>query len=735
MYVRVAVNIPADKTFSYAAPESMGEKVALGKRVFVPFGKRVVTGYILETNVSADVNNIKEIIDIPDHDPLFSEEDLRFYRWISRYYLYPLGKTLFEILPGGSAHISTKKEVVASLIPLSSCRPDLKLTGQQQRMVDFIRQNGDTPLPILRKSFGRASYLAGCLLQKGIVRLDEREVFRSPAESPYAGEVDQPVVLNEDQAKALHEILHGLASRNFSPYLFHGVTGSGKTEVYFRAMEKTGEEGGGVIFLVPEIGLTPQLISRLGRRFGQQEIAVMHSGIPMAVRYDQWRRIQKGEVKVVVGARSALYAPVRDLRLIIVDEEHGDSYKQDDRLCYNARDMAVVKAKLSEAVVVLGTATPAVQTYFNVLKKKYRYLTLPQRVEYRTLPRFEIVDMKAERDKSTGVSILSGVLKEAIANTLAAKKQILLFLNRRGFDTVVLCPDCGYVFKCRNCAVALTHHAACGLLKCHRCDFTVKAFPSCPECRGNLIRSYGVGTEKLEEEVKRFFPEARVGRMDSDTTARTGDADRILTALGRHEIDILVGTQMITKGHDYPGITLVGVVSADLSLNVPDFRSAETTFQMLTQVAGRGGRGDTPGRVIIQTFNPGHYAIKRAQNQDYSGFYEDEIEQRKSLGYPPFARLVNLHITGIRKEQGLSGIDSIRKLLGSISASKEVKGKIEILGPAEAPVFKVRGRYRWQLLLKGKDINAQCTVVEAVRAEAVRAGLKVKVDVDPMNFM
>lgn len=814
MYVRVAVNIPADKTFSYAVPESMEKEAGAGKRVFVPFGKRVVTGYILETTVSADVNNIKEIIEIPDHDPLFGEEDLRFYRWISRYYLYPLGKTLFEILPGGSglksdirislpdnsgakgkenlpgqisdvcrnimeimekypqgisvdslqrmlkekdiredirtmqetglivadcrykSQFSPKKEIVASLVfpPLSSFRPDVKLTGQQKRMVDFLRQNGDTPLPTLRKLFGRASYLVRCLQQKGAVRLDEREAFRSPTELPDAGVIDRPVVLNEDQETALREVLQGLASRNFSPYLLHGVTGSGKTEVYLKAMGKTREEGGGVIFLVPEIGLTPQLISRIGGRLGRQEIAVIHSGIPMAVRYDQWRRIQRGEVKVVVGARSALFAPIRDLRLIIVDEEHGDSYKQDDRLRYNARDMAIVKAKLSKAAVVLGTATPAVQTYFNVLKKKYRYLTLPQRVECKSLPWMEIVDMKAERDKSAEMPILSGVLKEAIAHTLTAKKQTLLFLNRRGFDTVVLCPDCGYVFKCRNCEIALTHHAAYGLLKCHRCDFTLKAFPPCPECRGNRIRSYGVGTEKLEEEVKRLFPEARVGRMDSDTTARTGDAERILRAFGRHEVDILVGTQMITKGHDFPGITLVGVVSADLSLNVPDFRAAETTFQMLTQVAGRGGRGDTPGRVIVQTFNPGHYAVKRAQNHDYRGFYEDEIGQRRSLGYPPFARLVNLHITGIRKEQGLSGIDSIRKMLGSISTSKEVEGKVEILGPAEAPVFKIRGRYRWQLLLKGKDINAQCAIVEAVRAEAVKAGLDIKVDVDPMNF-
>lgn len=737
MYVRVAVNIPADKTFCYAVPKSLEKEACAGKCVFVSIGKRVVLGYIVEMTLSADVDNIKEIIEIPNQDPLFGEDDLRFYRWVSRYYLYPLGKTLFEILPGGSDLISPKKEIVISLDPQphSSFSPDVKLTRQQKRMADFLRQNGDTPLPALRKFFGRAFYLAGCLQKKGIVRLEEREVYRFPAEQPDAGLIDRPVVLNVDQETALREILQGLASRNFSPYLLHGVTGSGKTEVYLKAMEKAREEGGGMIFLVPEIGLTPQLISRIEGRFGKQEIAVMHSGIARAVRYDQWRRMRRGEVKVVIGARSALFAPMKDLRLIIVDEEHDGSYKQDDRLRYNARDMAIVKAKLSKAAVVLGTATPAIQTYFNVLKNKYHYLTLPRRIESRPLPRVEIIDMKAERDKLTGMPVLSRVLKEAIGHTLTAKKQTLLFLNRRGFDTIVLCPDCGYIFKCRNCELSLTHHAAFGMLKCHRCDFAVKAFPSCPDCQGNRIRSYGVGTEKLEEEVKRLFPQAHVMRMDRDTTARRGDTERILTALLRQEVDILVGTQMIAKGHDFPNITLVGVVSADLSLNVPDFRAAETTFQILTQVAGRGGRGDTPGRVIVQTFNPSHYAVKRAQNNDYLGFYKDEIGQRRSLCYPPYARLVNLHITSIRKEQGMSGIDSIRKLVRGISASKKMEEKVEILGPAEAPVSKIKGRYRWQLLLKGKDIKAQCAVVEAVRAGAVKAGMEIRVDVDPMDFM
>ena len=769
MYVRVAVNIPTDKIFSYAVSETLKDEAATGKRVFVHFGKRMVTGYILETTDSKDVDPIKEIAGIPDRDPLFREEDLRFYRWVSRYYLYPLGKTLFEILPGGGdlSQFSPKKEKVVSLAseylsrricraddgsladvpavsddggkgnhaPLSVDRQDIKLTDRQEQMVVFLRTHGDTFISGLRKQFKNASYLVGSLQKKGILCLEEKEVYRSSGGLPAVDVNDRPVLLNKDQETAVREILQGLAAKCFSPYLLHGVTGSGKTEVYFKVMEKAREAEGGVIFLVPEISLTPQMISRIRGRFRDQEIAVIHSGVSRSVRFDQWRRIQKGEVKIVIGARSALFVPMKDLRLIIVDEEHDASYKQDDRLRYNARDMAIVKAKLSGAAVVLGSATPAVQTFYNARHKKYHYLTLPRRIEDRELPAVEIVDMKTERGKNSEIPILSRAMKQAIGQNLATESQTLLFLNRRGFNTVVLCPDCGYVFKCLNCERSLTYHAALDMLKCHCCDFTMKAFPPCPKCRCSQIRSYGVGTEKLEEEIKGAFPQARIGRMDSDTTARRGEAERILKALAGRELDILVGTQMITKGHDFPGITLVGVVSADLSLNIPDFRAGERTFQILTQVAGRGGRGSEKGRVIVQTFNPDHYAVKRAQNHDYNGFYEDEIKLRRSLLYPPYARLVNLHISSIKKDQGSSGIANIGKLVRELSRSRLMEKKVEILGPAEAPIARIKGRYRWQLLLKGKDISAQLAVVNAVRAEAVKNGLEVKVDVDPINFM
>lgn len=762
MYVRVAINIPTDKVFSYAVPSAMAGGAVVGKLVQVPVGKRVLTGYILEIISAADVENIKEIIKIYDNDPYFNEEELLFYRWVSQYYLYPLGKMLSEVLP---TPVSPKKEKVIALDPgyltTVSCRlskklyavdtrentfaeeevlhallnQDTKLSDQQALFITFLLKNGSVSLVVLRREFKNANYLVGCLQKKGLVCLKEQESCRSLADLPALESVDHKVLLNDDQEGVLREVLPSLAVRRFSPYLLHGVTGSGKTEIYLRLMAAARERGGGVISLVPEISLTPQLIARVRGRFKGQEIAIIHSGISRSQRAEQWQRIQKGEVKIAIGARSALFVPMRDLRLIIVDEEHDGSYKQDERLRYNARDMAIVKAKQNAAAVVLGSATPAIQSYFNARKKKYHYLTLPNRVESRDLPVFNIVDMKNScGEENFEVPILSKILREEMSRTLSENKQILLFLNRRGFDTVVLCLDCGYIFKCLNCELTLTHHAALGMLRCHYCDYAIKAASLCPSCSGKRLRSYGLGTEKLEEEAKRLFPSARVGRMDSDTTARRGDGERILRMLARQELDILVGTQMIAKGHDFPSITLVGVVAADLSLNVPDFRAGERTFQMLTQVAGRGGRGDVPGLVVVQTFNPDHYAVRRAQNHDYHGFYEDEIKLRKSLRYPPYVRLINLQISSANKDRGRAGIDIIGRLAKHVVLNKQL-ATVEILGPAEAPVSKIRGRYRWQILLKGGDTKAQIIMVDIIRAEAAKRGLEVKVDVDPMNFM
>ena len=803
MFIEVAIPIPSDRTFTYAVPAESRGDIALGKRVLVPFGKRSLTGYVIGIRRSTDRKDTRDIIRVLDREPLFHEEDLRFYRWAADYYFTPLGKALSEILPGGidiesllwaaklgdADDLTTlQQDILESLGRRSSGMPLRRLEnelgkktllaelrklekrglismeermrkpavkGRREKIVTLL----ETPVEPVKLTDRQGLALAAvgarggnarvadlaeindpltvlkALEKKGFVRLGETETLRAPGTPGMIGRADVPVRLNPEQEIALGQILKGISSGVFSPCLLHGVTGSGKTEVYIRAIIETLRRGERAIYLVPEIALTPQLIGRLSNRFPAGEIAVLHSGIGPAVRYDQWRKIQRGEAKIVVGARSAIFAPVENLRLIVVDEEHDSSYKQDERMPYSARDLAVVRAKQQGAAVVLGSATPGLQTCYNTREKEFAYLTLTKRVENRELPRVEVVDMKNERDGYGRVRPLSRMLVEQIGRTLEARKQCLLFLNRRGFNTYHYCGDCAHVFRCLNCAVSLTHHLSEGALRCHYCDFSIKAPPLCPECGGDRILSYGLGTEKLATEIEGLFPQARIARMDSDTTSTRGSHERILRALGRGEIDILVGTQMITKGHDFPDVTLVGVVSADTTLNMPDFRAAERTFQLLTQVSGRGGRGDSPGTVVIQTLNPGHYAIQRTRTHDFTGFYEDEIALRKDLAYPPFSRMINLLVSGTGKELVEKGAALLGQRAARIASGIDFKGRLSVIGPMEAPLAKVRGRYRWQLLVRGKQVRALHAYVRQLVEGADIPGCEIRVDVDPMNFM
>ncbi|MDD5170568.1 MAG: primosomal protein N' [Syntrophales bacterium] len=806
MFVKVAVNIPSNRLFTYRVPEEFQKDMTVGKRVLIPFGRRVLTGYVLEVMGEENGDGIKDIRKIIDPDPLFDASDIAFYRWVADYYLYPLGKALGEILPGedlksarrfflsGHGHdvpredfTSIQQHVIAALKSSSrglaasylkrqlkhpdfdrdlrglrdmgiveekdclndrivapktekivslaaNCDVPERLTTGQIEIINLVRHHGELLLSLLLELSGKGRSVIDTLIKKGMLKVCNRVVARSVDHVDLLGAAGGSFVPNEDQTKAIRGIRAGLDAGSFFPCLLHGVTGSGKTEVYFLAIEEVlRRERGGVLFLVPEIGLTPQLLGRLHERFPDEPFAVLHSGISNAVRYDQWRCIQRGDIRVVVGARSALFAPVRDLRLVIVDEEHDESYKQDDRMRYNARDLAVVKAKLIGATVVLGSATPAIQSYYNVLAGKYTCFSMPKRVEERPLPRIEIVDMRLPDHGDGGkdaTPILSRPLKEALRETLESKKQTLLLLNRRGFSTIMLCRDCGHVLRCRNCDLTLTLHAKEDAMSCHYCDFTLKAASACPECGGNRISGYGVGTERLEEMIKAYFPQARVARMDRDTTARAGAHEGILRALAREEIDILVGTQMIAKGHDFPGVVLVGVISADTSLNIPDFRASEKTFQLLTQVSGRGGRGDHPGRVIIQTFNPGHYVLECVKGHNYTGFYDKEVSLRSSLSYPPYSRMASLHVSCVNKDKGWAEAQALGKAVREAAA-----GHVEVIGPAESPLARIRGRYRWQLLLRGRDSRILQRLIQDLLSRRAATGVDVKADMDPMNFM
>jgi primosomal protein N' (replication factor Y) len=610
------------------------------------------------------------------------------------------------------------------------------LTKRERELLDYLKGKNEIYYHDLRHIFKNASSLIPRLEKKNVITLREVVILRNPPAPVKVGIDSGNVSLTGDQEKALQNIIEGIREKTFRPCLLHGVTGSGKTEVYLQAVSHVLKEGGSALVLVPEIALTPQLIHRVTDRFGEDILALLHSGITPGERYDQWRKIASGKARIILGARSAIFAPAINLKLIVIDEEHDQSYKQDGRMPYHARDLAIIRARLLSAVVILGSATPEIQSYHNTKRKGFSYLSLSTRIANRSLPHMEIIDMKAPGIKYSNNSIISRPLAKAIRETLGAGKQSLLFLNRRGFTTFLSCPDCGYVFHCSNCSVTMTHHISDNTLKCHYCNYSVKAPPLCPVCRSARVLSFGAGTEKLFQETAALFPRARIARLDSDTASEKGAYERILSDLNEQNIDILIGTQMIAKGHDFPQITLVGIVSADISLNIPDFRASERTFQLLTQVSGRGGRGDTPGRVIVQTLNPSNYAIVKAKNYDYEGFYQKELEARNVLKYPPFSRMINLRISSNDEKKARQMAQKLaltaREQLKKLNADKVVT----LIGPAESPLKKIKGKYRWQLLLKGIDTGKLRELAESIiTAAGKRIALNMKIDIDPFNFM
>lgn len=554
---------------------------------------------------------------------------------------------------------------------------------------------------------------------------------RSPQEGIPPG---APSCLTPDQARAVEEILPAIQDGRFQAFLLWGVTGSGKTEVYVRAAKTAVACHRQVIVLVPEISLTHQLVREFRSRFGER-IAVLHSRLSRGERAQMWQAVHRGSMPLVLGARSAIFAPCHSLGLIIVDEEHDPSYKQEEGFRYNARDLALVRGKLSGAPVLLGSATPALETYCNARRGRFRILRLPERLEGRPLPETQIVDLRRHPRGKAKPSAISPALEQAMAETLERGEQVLLFLNRRGYATFLLCPDCGHVFQCANCAVALVHHLSDGALRCHYCGWRQPAPPLCPSCQSMNVCDLGIGTEALEVAVRERFPKARVLRMDKDTTARKHAQSEIIRAWRKGEADVLIGTQMVAKGHHVPNVTLVGVIMADTSLNLPDFRASERTLQLLLQVAGRAGRGERPGRVVVQTYNPDHPAVVFSARQDFETFASRELAQRKEAGYPPFGHLVLVRISGTREDSTARAAG----ILGEIArrVCQDAAG-VQCLGPSPAPISRLKGRFRWQLLLKGA-VRAELHRVTSRILEQVRPGfpsrIRLTVDVDPQSFL
>ncbi|MGB9081064.1 MAG: primosomal protein N', partial [Desulfuromonadaceae bacterium] len=705
--IEVAIPLYLEKTFHYRVPERLQEEALTGRRALVPFGNRRLTGYILGAAAGSGFAGLKDILEVLDKESLWTPGELEFFRWTAAYYQHPLGEVFRTALPAG-INIQTRKgsggEQGALTGGKAARREKFYTPGPLQdpprqpgakalEILAVIREAGDISAGELRKRFGACTPQLKRLTELGLCTEEEREVYRDPFKECTVIR-DEPRRLHTHQKAALDAITATLDRQQFTPYLLYGVTGSGKTEVYLQAISHALELGKNALVLVPEIALTPQLTGRFQARFGGG-IAILHSGLSDGERYDEWRRIRRGLARIVIGARSAVFAPLDTIGIIIVDEEHEASFKQSDGLRYNARDLALVRGRMAGAAVVLGSATPSVTSIHAADLGRLTLLELPERVEGRPMPLVELVAMKGSKET------ISTALSACLAETYEQGRQAIVFLNRRGFATFLVCSDCGKPLTCPNCSVTLTYHRQRGQSLCHYCDYAVPAPGTCPSCGGTTLSELGAGTEKLEYDLKELLPAARILRMDSDTTSGKGSHGRLLSRMNDGSADILVGTQMIAKGHDFPEVTLVGVVNAEASLGMPDFRAAERTFQLLSQVIGRAGRGENPGRVVVQALDPDHYAIRSAAGHDAAGFYRQELEFRREAGYPPFAFLAAFAISGLSEQAVSAQADATARTLARLKS--ELKIRVEILGPAPSPIYRLRNRFRRQILLKAAN--------------------------------
>ena len=820
LYADVAVALPVAHVYTYGVPDEFADDIAVGKRVLVPFGRKYVTGYVVELSPSSELEKVRNILDLLDQEPVVTQNILRLAGWIADYYSCSLGVAIKAALPAGIDVVHSVKVSLNALSESEGSTDDLfhyerpvRTGGVQKKILKVLQQYPSISLSDLQKKVGKKSLHSSlyslerqgtisitqqmtsgkvksktlqhivfvpqpeaepmertrlekrapkqaavlnileelhpedipvtelqkrvsfdlksavkALVKKGYAETYAKEIPRRPM-GYFAYEKTSNFQLTPQQEVVVNHITEAIDSGDFTPILLHGVTGSGKTEVYMQAIAHLLTLNRQAIVLVPEISLTPLLVSRFLSRF-EQNVAVLHSGLSTGERYDEWQRIRRGEVDVVIGARSAIFAPLERLGLIVVDEEHEMSYKQDTEPRYHGRDTAVMRARLENIPVILGSATPSLESYYNAQSNKYQLLRIESRVDERPLPAVEIID----RCHESGHHLLSNALEDAVRDVLARGEQVLLFLNLRGFANFYMCRECGFVYTCPRCNVTLTYHVSSHRLQCHYCDFSRIPPNQCDRCASFDVQYRGFGTERIEQDVQLLFPDAVVARMDRDTVSGKNSHYKILNRFDQGEIDILIGTQMVTKGHDFPNVTLVGVIAAEIGLHLPDFRASERTFQILTQVAGRTGRGNLGGNVLIQTYNPTHYAILAAKHHDYLTFYSQEILYRQHLNYPPFSRMINLMLQG---RDDLFTRDTAQHLAEYLRNSDS--GKLFVLGPSPAALTKLRGKFRYQILLKSRDSLYMRNFVK-IRIEAFRKSVQLKdvqiiVDVDPVSLL
>ena len=741
-YVRVIVDRAIHRELDYSVPENLAVRIGVGSRVRVPFRDKSALATVVAIPEESDAKGIRPIEAIIGEAPILSEQLLDLAKWIGTYYCCPIETVMRSMLPQviRRAEVGWKKQLFVQPVPNIDPEEIEKLRRRAPRQAELLDAISKLEKPIRAAELLRQTSLDNqtlrALVKRGLAEMREEAVVRDPhGDEQFIATSN--LVLNDEQTHALKEITQALdAPENARPILLHGVTGSGKTEIYLQAIRVALDRGRTAIVLVPEISLTPQTVERFKSRFAeaQDDVAVLHSHLSEGERHDEWHKIHSGRARIVIGARSAVFAPLKNLGLIVVDEEHETTYKQEEAPRYHARDVAVVRAKVEKSVVVLGSATPSLESYHNATIGKYRLVTLTQRVDQKQMPLMRVVDLRQERRKEKKAAILSEKLSQAIADRLEKREQTILFLNRRGFSTSLLCSNCGEARNCPNCSVALTFHrqpAVAGRLSCHLCGHTAAVPKKCPACGQDALIYHGFGTEKVESTVAQIFPKAVVRRMDADSMTRKEAYRETLRNFRTGKIDILVGTQMIAKGLHFPNVTLVGIINADLALHLPDFRAGERTFQLLTQVAGRAGRGETHGEVFVQTYTPFSPSIQFARHHDFPGYFQQELEFRERCDFPPFQHAILITVRSSHEGRAKLSAETITRRL-----KEALPPGIIMSEPSPAPLEKLQGQFRFHILLRGKAImRLSWTVRQTLDKLPLPEDVVASVDVDPYQLL
>ena len=735
--ISVAVPVPFLDLLTYNVPDGIALP-PVGGRVRVPVGTRVVTGCVIEYPDKTSAGELKDVIEALDHDPLLPPGIVALCRWVADYYLAGVGDAIAAALPPGARRkatsFKTKRVAAITALGLGATPDSISLTPKQREALEVLSATSTGLAFAELRDRGISADVIGRLAARKLVQVRAEASERDPFERAVMTNVQASPTreLTSEQTQAFEQLAALADVGDFRVALLHGVTGSGKTEIYLRLAERARRAGRQTLLMVPEIALTPSVTALFRATFGDR-VAIQHSGLSDGERHDQWHRIRRGDVDVVVGTRSAVFTPLTRVGVIVVDEEHDTSYKQEEAPRYHGRDVAIVRGRGEKALVVLGSATPSMESYQHALSGKYTRATLERRVLDRPLASVRLVNMREEYADQGPDIVISRTLVAAIEDRFQRSEQVLVLLNRRGYATAVFCRQCGDAFECPNCTISLTVHTARQGWKarCHYCNYSMTVPKQCRKCAAPYLEQAGFGTEKVEQHLRERFPDARIGRVDRDSVRRKGALASILSRFAAGELDLLVGTQMIAKGHDFPRVTLVGVISADVGLGVADFRAGERTFQLLTQVAGRAGRGERVGEAVVQTLYPEHYSIQLSCQQDYAAFFDRELAYRRGMRYPPTVALVNVVVRGRSFDEAMRTATDVTNRLKQFT----VAGSFIILGPAPAPLVRLRGEHRVQFFLKGARRVDMRNALKAMLADMPEVRRKITIDVDPLNVL